>query len=76
MNTQWKTTGSVKRNASRPDQRCTRCTVAVGRRTMGCRCPHSRAAVVICTSASTIAAVASHTFAAIVVEKTVVTMLV
>ena len=76
MKTQWNTTGSVNRNARRPDQRCTRCTVGVARRMTPLRWPQRRAAVVIWTSARTIAAVANQTLAAIVVENTVVTMLV
>src|SRR4051812_18753705 len=70
---QWKTTGSVKRIASRPLQRCTVFAVASDSRTTARRCPHIRAPVEICTNASTTANVASQTLARIGAENTVVT---
>ena len=69
MKMQWNATGSVHRNASRPDHRCTRFTVGRGMRTMRSSFPKMRAPVSTCTTASVTAAVANHAFPAIAVEK-------
>ena len=74
MKTQWKNTGSVNRKAIRPDQRCTRATPGTWNGITRWRRPHMRLAVRICTTTSATATEASHAFAAIVDEKTVVTM--
>ena len=71
--TQWKTTGSVNRIASRPLQRCTCFAVASDSGTTPRSLPHIRAAVDTCTITSTKANVASQTFARIGAENTVVT---
>ena len=52
MKMQWNATGSVQRNASRPDQRCTRFTVGRGMRTRRSSFPKMRAPVSTWTTAS------------------------
>jgi hypothetical protein len=71
--TQWKKTGSVKSTARRPDQMWTRLAFVNDRGTTAWSFPHIRDAVSTWTTASTIAAVASHALAAIVDENTVST---
>src|SRR5213593_2596786 len=73
MNTQWNKTGSVQRNASRPDQRWIRLTTGNGSRITRWRRPHMRVAVDTCTNTRATAAVANQVFIAIVDENTVVT---
>ena len=71
---QWKATGSVQRIARRPDQRWIRFGHGRCSGISHCSFPKIRAPVVTWTSANTPAAVANQAFAAIVDEKTEVTM--
>ncbi len=73
---QWKATGRVQTNASRPDQRWITFTGAPATRQgiTGSSLPKMRAAVVTCTSARNPAAEANHTLPTIGALKTLVMM--